>query len=63
MENPASWGPVEKVIHETLREIEKQRSEDAAAGIFRCGLSREARIADALWQAGLLKDAPETPAV
>jgi hypothetical protein len=50
MENPATWGEVERVIHEVLAEDYRIR---AGRGIV-VGLSLERRIADALRDAGLL---------
>jgi hypothetical protein len=50
MENPATWGDAEKVIHDALY----RAAEAQAAGI--CGLSTARRIADALRDAELLKE-------
>lgn len=50
VENPATWGPVEKVIHETI----KRHRDNHLAGTV--GLSRVRMIADALREAGLIKE-------
>lgn len=48
MENPATWGPAEKIVYETLVQAEK----DDEKGLF--GLSRAKKICNALAAAGLL---------
>lgn len=48
MENPASWGPVERIIDEALG----QWDEDRAKGMV--GFSRPAAIAERLRRAGLI---------
>lgn len=50
MENPATWGEAERVIHSVLASTAR-----AGEG-FRYGLSVERQIADALRKAGLLKE-------
>lgn len=50
MENPATWGEVERLIDGVLRDDQKE----ALKGQFVCGLSMARRIADALREAGLL---------
>jgi len=50
MENPTTWGPAEKVVHGILQERINILPE------FRCGLSLERRITNALREAGLLKE-------
>jgi len=50
MENPATWGELEKVISAALRSVEFGRSN----GMI--GLSAARQIADALRAAGLVKD-------
>jgi len=54
MENPATWGEAERVVHEVLI----QRS----TGEIRMGLSKERRIVNALRARGLLVD-PEPPSL
>lgn len=51
MENPASWGPAEKVIDQAIR----QHEQDSLPEDF-YGLSMTAAIAGALRKAGLLID-------
>lgn len=50
VENPASWGRAERVIHEALREADVARE----AGVF--GASRAAVVASALRREGLLSE-------
>ena len=50
MENPMSWGPVEKTISKALTESLEAR----AKGI--CGWSTEMVIANALREAGLINE-------
>lgn len=49
MENPMSWGPVEKTIHKAFLEWENR-----PVGL--CGWSLEMTIANALRQEGLVVD-------
>lgn len=49
MENPATWGPAEKIIEQVLHDHAK-----LPRGT--CGLSVNRKIADALREAGLLKE-------
>lgn len=50
MENPATWGEAERVIHDALAECERADAEG------RVGASRPAKIARALREAGLLAE-------
>lgn len=50
MENPATWGKAEHVVHEALRVADAVRMD------FVCGLSVERQITDALRAAGLLRE-------
>jgi hypothetical protein len=50
MENPATWGPAEKVVDKVIREVYENRR----AGIT--GLSMVRRVTDGLREAGLLRD-------
>lgn len=50
MENPATWGPVEKTIDAAMQEAEKRQSQGVV------GLSNVRIIADALRAAGLVKE-------
>lgn len=50
MENPATWGPAEKVVSRILAEQDDVESQ------FLCGLSLARRITDALREAGLLRE-------
>lgn len=52
MENPASWGKVEQVIFEAIQKHEQMLKEH----IF--GLSEVRMIADALREAGLIRERP-----
>ena len=54
MESQATWGEAEHVIYDALKKADK------AALIGVIGLSKPRRIADALRDAGLLKDTPES---
>lgn len=47
-ENPATWTPLERIIHDQMNLIAQQRAEDDAAGEFRCGFSTPRLIADAI---------------
>jgi hypothetical protein len=49
-ENPETWGPAEKVISSAIDRYESPQWSDL------CGVSLERFIADALREAGLLKD-------
>ena len=55
MENPATWGPAERVVREVLDE-ERALRQDGQVVI---GLSLEMRITDALREAGLLMGSQE----
>lgn len=48
MENPATWGPIEKTIHRVIQEHEETRARKMVGGY-----SLEAKIAHALRDAGL----------
>lgn len=50
MENPATWGTLEKIINEALEEADRRDRMDLV------GLSRVRIVADALRKAGLVKD-------
>jgi hypothetical protein len=50
MENPATWGPAEKILSGVLDEHHRLMREEPGF----CGLSLERRLADALRKAGLL---------
>jgi hypothetical protein len=54
MENPATWGPAEKIVDRILGEmiLRAARPEEEAL----CGLSWARRVTDALRSAGLLKE-------
>lgn len=52
MENPATWGEAERIVHDALRRAEKARQEG------RCGLSAVRQVTDALREACLLLDEP-----
>ena len=56
MENPATWGPAEKIIQETYMKWYESQYEPAGITVF--GLSLYRQIADALRSAGLLKEEP-----
>lgn len=53
MEDPATWGPVEKIIDRVMEDHARARAEEPGL----CGLSLARQIADALRKEGLLKDA------
>ena len=50
MENPRTWGPVEKTIHEAFKKWEQGTEQ------MLCGLSLEMTIANALREAGLVRE-------
>jgi hypothetical protein len=50
MENPATWGPVERAISEALRDADEARSKRLI------GLSTVRRIADKLRERGLIDE-------
>jgi hypothetical protein len=50
MENPATWGPAEKVVDDAYERWFRLRSQGY------CGLSLARQITDALREAGLLKE-------
>jgi len=52
MENPATWGEAEKVIHDVMMKDHYAKQEEPGL----CGLSLPRQIADALRKAGLLKE-------
>jgi hypothetical protein len=52
VENPATWGDTENVIHNAIIQDHYAKQEG------RAGFSLARKIADALREAGLLKDAP-----
>lgn len=54
MDNPATWGDVEKVIYEVINKYQVEQYVDEVSGEVRCGLSLERQIADALRAAGLV---------
>lgn len=54
MENPATWGPVERIIDNVLGKVMLEIAKPAEER--RIGLSPARRIADALREAGLLKE-------
>lgn len=57
MENPATWGPVEKAVRGVLDDFfENQAKSIADPSKAICGLSLERRITDALRRAGLLRE-------
>ena len=64
MENPATWGPAEKVVHKVLREArnvlpEFRDGRRVHPANLRFGLSLERQITDALREAGLLSEDTE----
>lgn len=57
MENPATWGPAEKIVHDVLNEQDNILPRlRPSPGEVLCGLSLERQITDALREAGLLKE-------
>jgi hypothetical protein len=54
MENPATWGPAERVVDGVIRDHYLARREEMKRGEFRAGLSLARQITDALREAGLL---------
>lgn len=54
MENPATWGPAERIIDEILGKIILGWGKSGEE--ITCGLSAARQIADALRNAGLLKE-------
>lgn len=52
MENPATWGVAENVIHDAI--VKDHYAKQEKPGL--CGLSLPRQIADALRKAGLLKE-------
>ena len=50
MENPATWGRAERIVHEAL----KRQQEAVARGLV--GLSQARTVTDALRAEGLLKE-------
>jgi hypothetical protein len=51
MENPATWGAAERIVHEVIM---KHFSAERIRGGF-CGLSLERQITDALREAGQIQ--------
>lgn len=58
MENPATWGEAEHIIHDAIKRHENGLAEDRATGQFHAGLSLVMQIADALRAEDLLVDRP-----
>src|SRR5260370_7774227 len=54
MENPATWGPAEKIVDKILGDIVVNRAKPIEEKII--GLSAAKQITDALRNAGLLKE-------
>lgn len=56
MENPATWGPAEKIVRDVLDDFfENQAKPITDESKTICGLSLERRITDALRAEGLLR--------
>ena len=56
MENPATWGPAEKIINKVYIDWVENLHKPADERVT--GLSLYRQVADALREAGLLKDVP-----